>query len=178
MSNSLTMNIQITNMSVVSSSWDFPSWANNKKYKLEYKNNGSLSDILLVSMLRCKHTDLVSWARASCRLNAVKMRGGLRCISRTPCVQPCWLLIWESKEIKSFCRITQISCCWALAKHRERSRGATLVHLQQYHCVTATAISIINEEHFLIMATYSHSCVLFCTKVWQPLFETKKGLQC
>lgn len=43
----------------------------------------------------------------------------------------------------------------------EYSFRAIVVHLQQYHCVTVTAISIINEEHFLIMAIYSHSCVHF-----------------
>ena len=43
----------------------------------------------------------------------------------------------------------------------EYSFRAIVVHLQQYHCVTVTALSIINEEHFLIMAIYFHSCVHF-----------------
>lgn len=57
--------------------------------------------------------------------------------------------------------------CRALPMQQECSFRAIVVHLQQYHCVTVTTPSIINEEHFLIMAIYSHSCVYFCEKVWR-----------
>lgn len=42
---------------------------------------------------------------------------------------------------------------------QERSFRAIVVHLQQYHRVAVTTLSIINEERFLIMAIYSHLCV-------------------